>query len=106
MGGIVAFCTAAFEGDVQEMRRLVAGGLDPNTKDYDGRTALHLAASEGRLHALRYLLQLKVNVNPTDRWGNTPLDDALRKEHSSLVSMLTEHGGKRKQSQRDAQNIS
>lgn len=75
------------------MRRLVARGLNPEKGDYDGRTALHLAASEGRTASVRYLLELGVDVNPTDRWGNTPLDDAIREKHSSIDSVLREHGG-------------
>jgi glutaminase len=92
-GSIVSFCTAAHEGDMIEMRRLVAGGLNPGCRDYSGRTALHLAASQGRRSVVQYLLQLGVNVNPVDGWGNTPLDDALRQGHADIASMLSEHGG-------------
>ena len=67
-------------GDLASVKRLC---LNPNlnieTGDYDGRTALHLAASEGHRDILEYIIQQGVkNVNPTDRWGNTPLDDAKR----------------------------
>jgi glutaminase len=92
-GGVIRFCAAAVEGDVIEMRRLIARGLDPGCCDYDGRTALHLAASNGRLAVVQYLLQLGVAVNPVDGWGNTPLDDALRFKHAGIASMLAEHGG-------------
>lgn len=53
----------------------------------------YIAASEGRTASVRYLLELGVDVNPTDRWGNTPLDDAIREKHSSIDSVLREHGG-------------
>jgi len=102
LGGVVSFCCAASEGDVKEMRRLVARGLDPDTADYDKRTALHLAASEGKLASIRYLLELGVNVNPIDRWGNTPLDDAERHNHEAIISVLSEHGGKRHDERRQA----
>jgi glutaminase len=100
LGAVISFCLAASEGDVVEMRRLVARGLDPSSADYDKRTALHLAASEGRLTSLRYLLELGVDVNPIDRWGNTPLDDAERHGHDSVISVLSEHGGKRHEERR------
>lgn len=93
-GGIIAFCSAALEGDLIEMRRLTARGLNPNSQDYHGRTALHLAASHGRLAVVQYLLELKVDVNPIDSWGNTPLDDAQREKQASIVSLLAEHGAK------------
>ena len=95
-GGITALCWAAFEDDVAEMRRLVAMGVDPTAHDYDRRTALHISASEGNLNALRYLLALGVDINPFDRWGKTPLDDAIMQSHSGAISLLNEHGGVRK----------
>lgn len=94
LSGAFAFCWAAAQGDVAEMRRLVARGVSPTASDYDGRTALHLAASEAQFEALRYLLQLSKDVNPLDRWGNTPLDDAMRCGHATIVSLLKEYGAK------------
>jgi glutaminase len=94
-GGITALCWAAYGDDVAEMRRLVALGIDPASHDYDHRTALHIAASEGKLNSLRYLLALGVNINPLDRWGKTPLDDADMQGHQGASSLLAEHGGKR-----------
>ena len=40
---------AAREGDIFELKRLITSGFDVNTEDYDRRTCLHIAASEGRL---------------------------------------------------------
>lgn len=94
-GGITALCWAAYEDDVSEMRRLVAMGINPESHDYDHRTALHIAASEDKLNALRYLLSLNVNVNPTDRWGKTPLDDAEGQGNRGAASLLIEHGAQR-----------
>lgn len=94
-GGVTALCWAAYGDDVAEMRRLVAIGVDPASHDYDRRTALHIAAAEGKLSSLRYLLALGVNINPVDRWGKTPLDDAEMQGHQGAVSMLSEHGGQR-----------
>ena len=40
---------AAASGDLEHLKYLVQGGADPATlKDYDKRTALHLAVAEGR----------------------------------------------------------
>lgn len=94
-GGITALCWASYEGDVAEMRRLVAAGIDPGSFDYDRRTALHIAASEGKINALQYLLSLGVKVNPQDRWGKTPLDDAIVQGNQTVQSLLLEHGAER-----------
>ena len=51
-----------------------------NSSDYDGRTALHLACSEGQFEVVKYLIEeLKCDIYPKDRWGNTPLHDAKKK---------------------------
>ena len=46
--------------------------------DYDGRTPLHLAAAEGHVEMLNYLLSKNVDPAPKDRWGNTPFFEATR----------------------------
>ena len=42
---------AAANGDVAEMRRLVATGVDVNEQGVGGPTALHAAASNGHRHS-------------------------------------------------------
>ncbi len=48
----VLMCQAAYAGKLEDIRRLVVNGVDPNESDYDGRTAMHLAASEGNMEVL------------------------------------------------------
>ncbi|HET6988420.1 MAG TPA: glutaminase, partial [Kribbella sp.] len=86
--GVVALTWAASQGDLHEVRALVAAGVDPAIADYDGRTALHLAAAEGQLEVVRYLLTLDIPTDPVDRWGGTPLSDAERNAHRDVVDAL------------------
>ena len=49
-----------------------------NVGDYDSRCPMHLAAAEARILAVSYLLGISADPSVVDRWGNTPLDEALR----------------------------
>lgn len=95
-------CWAASEGDLVTLRQMIARGVCAGAADYDGRTALHLAAAEGRLEVVQYLLELGSDPSPQDRWGGTPMDDALRGGHEPVVALLEERGGKRGERLREA----
>lgn len=86
--GVVPLLWAASQGDLDEMRRLVAMGVDLNETDYDGRTALHLAASEGHIEIVKFLILKQVDLSPADRWGGTPLLDAKKHGHKEIASLL------------------
>ncbi|MGC4879911.1 glutaminase A [Micromonospora sp. DT43] len=80
---------AASHGDLEYVRLALAAGKDPNSADYDRRTALHLAASEGNLDVVQYLLDRGADPTLRDRWGGTPLYDAERGAHDRVVTVLT-----------------
>ncbi|EKX53125.1 hypothetical protein GUITHDRAFT_44578, partial [Guillardia theta CCMP2712] len=76
-------------GDLRMMQVLVDNGVEVDIADYDGRTPLHLAAANGNTSILEYLIQQEgVVVNATDRFGYTPLDDALRHSKKTAVAIL------------------
>jgi len=89
-----ALCDAAHSGDTERLRRLLDAGARVDARDYDGRTALHLASSENRLQMVWYLVETRADTNVLDRWGHTPLDDALRNTHDDVAAILTERGAK------------
>lgn len=91
LNGVMSLCWAAAHGDINEIQRLIAGGTDLDEADYDGRTALHLAASEGHLEVVKFLLNHGVQPSPIDRWGGAPLDDAKRGQHTNVAALLARH---------------
>eukprot|EP00965_Chrysotila_dentata_P038864 1291172-Pleurochrysis_carterae.AAC.2 len=56
------------------------------------RTCMHLAASSGNLHVLAELIKSRGNVNIRDRWGGTPLYDAVREGHLHCAELLRDSG--------------
>ena len=91
------FVEAASAGDEEEVRALLEfGNINIDQGDYDRRTALHLAAGEGRVKIVELLCKAGANVNVEDRWGNRPLNDAKKAGQNSaeIVKLLKEYGGK------------
>ncbi len=78
----------ACKNDLFNIIKLNKQGIDINQKDYDGRTALHLAASEGSLEVFNYLINNGSNINCKDRWGNTPLNDAIRENKINIIEYI------------------
>uniref|UniRef100_A0A8C4ILC8 glutaminase n=1 Tax=Dicentrarchus labrax TaxID=13489 RepID=A0A8C4ILC8_DICLA len=89
---VVNLMFAAYSGDVSSLRRFALSAVDMEQTDYDSRTALHIAAAEGHVEAVIFLTEIcKVNPHMKDRWGNTPIDDAMQFGHDVVVSVLQEY---------------
>ena len=85
---------AAAAGDLEALRRASPSGVDEG--NFDGRTCLHLAASNGRLDVVACLVdELGAATNVIDRWGGTPLDDAVRHSHAEVKEFLEGRGAAR-----------
>lgn len=65
------FLSFASRGDRVGLNQMLRQGTPPNVQDYDKRTALHLAASEGHAPIVELLLHYKADVNLIDRWQRT-----------------------------------
>ncbi|KAL7160750.1 hypothetical protein ACSBR2_041415 [Camellia fascicularis] len=81
-------CLAVARRDFQFLRRVLANGINPNSRSYDLRTPLHIAAAEGLYTMACLLLEAGASVFSKDRWGNTPLDEARIGGDKNLVKLL------------------
>lgn len=70
------------------MQRLNILGWKVNAYDYDGRTAVGIAASNGHLETVKYLVSHGANPFHRDFRGNNSHDDAKREGHPQVVEYL------------------
>ncbi|KAF5181982.1 Integrin-linked protein kinase [Thalictrum thalictroides] len=90
---IGSFLSCASRGDKVGLNQMLRVGTSPNSQDYDKRTALHLAASEGHASIVELLLHYHADVNLQDRWHRTPLTDARLYGHRDICRILEVNGG-------------
>ncbi len=88
-------------GNLPAVQRFIARGISPDAADYDARTPLHLAATRGHAPVVRYLVRHVRNLAPTDRWGQTPLDDARRHDRQEVVALIETEEAERAQDVED-----
>ena len=74
----IRFLQLCCDGKFKEAKQLITK-VNVNFCDYDKRTPLHLASSEGHSEIVELLLQHGAKLN-IDRWGHNPLDEIANKE--------------------------
>ena len=89
----VAMLTCSYRGDLTGVQRFINNGVEVNCSDYDGRTALHLAACEGHTEIVDYLLLANANPNARDRFGGTALHDSIRHHQAAAIHTKLKDAG-------------
>ncbi|KAA8493368.1 Ankyrin repeat domain-containing protein 50 [Porphyridium purpureum] len=79
-------------GLVDLVRERLMAGVSAQYADYDMRTPLHLAASEGRDVIAELLLVNGAKMDAKDRFGRTPIDDALNNGHRDVLRVFRAYG--------------
>ena len=70
-------------------------GSDENVKlgpEFGGKTPMHAAAKQGHIPALRYLLDLGLDINTEDSDGITPVMEAEKAGKEAAKQMLVDNG--------------
>ena len=86
-------CSAAANGNLEELKKLCSSGVSLMERGYAGRTPLHLAASEGQLKVVMWIVSNGgVEVNAMDDEGHSALVDAVENGHDDLAKYLRSQG--------------
>ena len=83
----------AYSDDPQFARRLLFHGVDPNRRDWLGRTVMHHCAEEGNTDMAKFYLEQGGKLDVVDvHDSTTPLGYAARNGHLAMTKMLLENG--------------
>jgi ankyrin repeat protein len=78
--------------DRAAIRTLLQSGVDINTPQVDGTTALHWAAYNDDAETVALLLKAKANVNAVNRYGVPALAPACTNGNAAIVKLLLDAG--------------
>ena len=87
-----AFIEACYSSDVEKIEKMLDEGVDPNTADVNGRTALHFCAGNGIPTICRKLLDSGAELNKQDLLGYTPIHMATGYKKVETVKFLVQVG--------------
>lgn len=87
-----SFIKTVLNGDKLAVELFLAAGMNANTRDSDGRTALNSAISEGHEDIADILLQKGADVNAFGYGGLTALMSAAGKDYPTIAKKLIKKG--------------
>ncbi|XP_063995166.1 protein phosphatase 1 regulatory subunit 16A isoform X2 [Diachasmimorpha longicaudata] len=88
----VMLLEAAARNDIDEVRRLLKKGVNPDSTNEDGLTALHQCCIDDNEEMMKLLTEFGANVNAEDSEKWTPLHAAATCGHLHLVRYLIAAG--------------
>jgi len=83
---------AAAQGALERIDRLLEAGMDVNSVDEAGRSALFYSIAAEQLQTTRHLIRKGAQVNQPDWEGMTPLHVAATEGHTGCCSLLLSQG--------------
>jgi ankyrin repeat protein len=86
------FLAACSSDDRDEIDKLLERGVDINTSNIDGLTALHQSCIDNNFHMIEYLLNKNADINCQDNEGWTPLHAAASCGNIDIVRYLLSRG--------------
>ena len=78
----------AVEGDAFQVKHFLRLGANANASNYNGDTALHMAAMTGHSNCVPVIVEWQGNIIAANSAGDTPLHLAARAEQMDAVRVL------------------
>lgn len=80
-------------GDINSLQQMLKEGISVNAVDENGRSLLMLAAYEGDMRKVKFLVDAGADINQHNvktflTFGYTPLDYAIRGRHKEIVDLF------------------
>eukprot|EP00929_Paragymnodinium_shiwhaense_P011269 TRINITY_DN1167_c0_g1_i4.p1 TRINITY_DN1167_c0_g1~~TRINITY_DN1167_c0_g1_i4.p1 ORF type:complete len:228 (-),score=60.63 TRINITY_DN1167_c0_g1_i4:362-979(-) len=92
-GGVTQLMAKAHDGDVEQLKQLMADGYNVNAQDAYGWTALRYAVRNNQYDATAALLEGGADPNIASHSGRTPLMSAAGNDLAQMVELLINDGG-------------
>jgi hypothetical protein len=88
------FLAACSSGDTDEVRQHLRMGVNINTTNIDGLTALHQACIDANLDMVKFLVDNGADINAQDNEGWTPLHAAVSVGNLEVAKFLINKGAR------------
>jgi ankyrin repeat protein len=82
------FVQSAGKGDLKAVQLFLVAGIDGNSQDATGSTALMVAAKTGRIDVVNKLLEQKLNLDLQNKQGETALMLAAANNQADIAKLL------------------
>ena len=87
-----ALYSAVWRGETEQVRTLIAGGLNANVRDADNDPLIHSAIWRNYEEIVRILADAGANVNATDSDGDPVIHSAVWRGHTNVVQFMVDAG--------------
>ncbi|KAF2674811.1 ankyrin [Microthyrium microscopicum] len=95
-------CRAVVDHDLTEVEKCLLEGIDPNRRDYTGRTLLHLAVMTSTVDIVKCLLKHGAYIVPRVSDGRTALHMAAIRGDADIIHALHEKNEENKNARESA----
>ena len=86
------FIDSAAKGDIKSIKFYLRNGVDVNSQNKEGRTALMAASVENKKEVINLLIDKGADINKRDHFHHTSLKDAVYGGHIEIARLLINKG--------------